>query len=68
MQSLLFHLLHTRDNLKALANPELCSLTLRGQLCLLREDKESASGLQDSSAGTLIDDWDAYQPHCVTDT
>lgn len=67
MQSLLLSP-HMRDNLGALANPELCSLTLWGQLCLLREDAESASGSQVRCVGTLIDGWDAYQPQCVTDT
>lgn len=34
MQNLLYSP-HLRDNLGAMANPELCSLTLWGQLCLL---------------------------------
>lgn len=67
MQSLLFSP-HTRDHPGAITNPELCSLTLWGQLRLLREDMESASGSHDRSVGTLIDGGDAYQPQRVTDT
>lgn len=67
MQSLLFPP-HTRDHPGTMANPELCSLTLWGQLRLQREDDESASGSRDRSVGTLINGRDAYQPHCVTDT
>lgn len=68
MQSLLFSPPHMRDHPGAMTNPELCSLTLWGQLRLLREDTESASGSRDHSVGTLIDGRDAYQPQRVTDT
>lgn len=67
MQSLLFSP-HMRDHPGATANPQLCSLTLWGQLRSLRGDTESASGSGDRSVGTLIDGGDAYQPHCVTET
>lgn len=57
-----------RDHPGAMTNPELCSLTPRGQLRLQQEGTESASGSQGGSVGTLIDGGDAYQPQCVTDT
>lgn len=65
MQSLLFSP-HIKDHPAAMTNPVLCSVTLWGQLHLLRHT-ESASGSQDRTAGMLIDGRDAYQPHCVTD-
>lgn len=56
------------DNLKASANPELCSLTRRGQLRLPRGSATRAWGPRGRRAGTLIDGRDAYQPRRVTDT
>lgn len=49
-------------------NPALCSLTLRGQLCLRGGGAASARGRPDLAAGMLIDGGDAYQPRRVTDT
>lgn len=66
MLSPLFSPRHMRDHPRAMTNARLCSLTPWGQLRLLREDTESASGSRNRSVGMLIDGGDAYQPQCVT--